>query len=214
MKPLPSSVRESLESATAAFQATLAGGPGERYLRERGIDHATVEKFRLGYVADAKFPGFERFIGRLAIPNICASGHVVYIKFRELPPADSDRKYDGPSLAQRLFNTRALNEADDCIWLTEGEIDAISLGQLGVPAMAVPGNTGWKSHYVRLLEGFERVVLIQDDDEPGAHLAKQMSATHLPLQVVKAPHGFKDVNAALAAGHEDDIRALIEGTTP
>ena len=216
MKPLPPSVRDSLEAATATFEAALreAGGrPAVEYLVGRGIDRSTAETFRLGYVATADVPGFERFVGRLAIPNICAAGHVVSFKFRALDDL-TEPKYDAPDMPTRLFNLRALNEADDCLWLTEGEIDAITLSQLGAPAVAVPGVHNWKKHYARILEGFERVVLVRDDDDAGLDLAKKLGATDLPLLTVRPPRGFKDVNAALAAGHRDELLELIERTRP
>lgn len=212
MKPLQPSVRESLELAARTFHEALAGGPGERYLEERVIDPLTAETFRLGYVATADIPGFERFVGRLAIPNICAAGHVVGFKFRALD--GSEPKYDGLELPSRLFNLQALNEAEDCIWVTEGEIDAISLNQLGAPAVAVPGAHNWKAHHARILEGFDRVVLVRDDDDAGADLAKKMGATDLPLLTVRPPRPHKDVNAALAAGDVESLRELIERTRP
>lgn len=215
MKPLQPSVRESLEAATTAFHAALMeGGATEavEYLKGRGIDRSTAETFRLGYVATADVPGFERFVGRIAIPNICAAGRVVGFKFRSLDP-ESDFKYDSPDLPTRLFNLRALNEAEECIWVTEGEIDAITLSMLGAPAIAVPGAHNWKRHHARILEGFDRVVLVRDADDAGLDLAKKIGATDLPLLVVRPPRGFKDVNAAYV-GARDELEELIERTRP
>lgn len=220
MKPLPSSQRASLEAATVAFREALrtpAGAQGVEYLRGRGIDldspegGAVAEKFRLGFVATDDVPGFERFVGRLAIPNICASGHVVHMKFRAL--GDEEPKYDSLSLPSRLFNLQALNEADSVLYVTEGEVDAISLGLLGAPAVAIPGASSWKRHHVRVLDGFERIVLVQDDDEAGADLADRLRHTDLPVHVVRPPKGHKDVNSALAAGRADDLLELLERTS-
>lgn len=215
MKPLPPSVRESVEKATATFHAALMEGGAPRaveYLAGRGIDPSTAERFRLGYVATPE-PGFERFVGRVAIPNFCAAGHVVGIKFRAIPPDDlnTDRKYDQLDVPTRLFNLRALTEAGDVIWVTEGEIDAITLSMLGAPAVAVPGANNWKRHHARILEGFDRVVLIRDDDDAGLDLAKKIGATDLPLLTVRPPRGFKDVNAAYV-GARDELEKLIERT--
>ena len=220
MRPLQASVLESLEKATSLFHDALrqgGGGPAVEYLARRGIDPASpeggavVDKFRLGYVATDDVPGFERFAGRLAIPNICASGHVVHMKFRALDP-DDDRKYDAVSLPQRLFNLRALNEAGPVLWLTEGELDAITLELLGVPAVAIPGSNNWQPHHARVLEGFERLVLIQDDDDAGENLADRLRSTELPLLVAKPPAPHKDINAAFAAGDVERLRELIERT--
>lgn len=214
MKPLPSSRRESLERAVLTFQAHLAaGGPAAEYVyQERGIAPAWARDFRLGYVADDTVPGFEWLQGRLAIPNICASGHVVGIKFRDLT-GHSDMKYAQPAgQANRVFNTRALVTDADSIAVTEGEIDAIVLTMLGVPAVGIPGTDGWKKGRTwRLFEGFRRVVLIRDGDEAGGVLEKQMLATDLPVHVVRPPHGVKDVNDAYLAGYGDELVELVNG---
>lgn len=220
MKPLPKSQRESLEAATATFHEALkseAGAPARAYLAARGIDldspegGALAEKFRLGVVATDDVPGFERFVGRLVIPNICASGHVVHMKFRAL--GDEEPKYDSLALPSRLFNLQALNDAESVLWLTEGEVDAISLALLGAPAVAIPGASSWKKHHARVLDGFERLVLIQDDDEAGSDLADRLRHTDLPVHVVRPPRGYKDTNAALAAGRIDDLQELLERTS-
>lgn len=217
MKPLPPSVRTSLDVATTTFQMHLAdGGPAASYLSEqRGIDPVwAVERFRLGYVADDTVPGFERFTGRLAIPNICASGHVVGITFRELPPVETERKYDGPAGVQkRLFHTRALLEGADYVAITEGELDCITLDLLGVPAVSVPsGADSWdeKRHW-RLFEGFSRVIVFRDSDPAGDALPRKVLRSDLPAYVVSPPGGHKDVNAAHVAGLGAELVKLVRG---
>lgn len=218
MRPLQHSVRESLDAAVTIFQTHLAaGGPGALYLESRAIDPTFArERYRLGFVEDSTVPGFERFVGRLAIPNLCASGHVVGIKFRELPPETSDRKYDGPAGEQkRLFNTRALLTEGDVIAITEGELDAISLGSLGIPAVSVPsGASSWnKRRHWRLFEGFRRVVVFRDSDVGGDLLPKAILESDLPVIVVNPPHGYNDVNEALVAGLGDELIRLVNGVS-
>lgn len=210
MKPLGESQRTSLELATARFQEALAGGPGEAYLAERGIDLAVAADHRLG-LAGTEVPGFERFVGRLAIPNISARG-VVGIKFRDITGTD-DRKYDQPAgQQQRLFNLRALLSDSDTIVLTEGEIDCITVSALGYPAVAVPGKNAWNERrHWRLFEGYRRIVLFRDSDDAGAELVKKVLASDLPVTVVQAPGHAKDVNEAHVAGLDEDIRRIIEG---
>lgn len=214
MKPLLPSVAESLESATQKFHdALMGGGPAVEFLKVRGFDRATVTRFRLGYVEDNDTPGFERFQGKLAIPNLCAAGHPVGIKFRELPPADTERKYDQPAGQQvRLFNLNALNEPTDYIAICEGELDAITMCALGVPAVAVPGVGAWntKRHW-RLFEGYRRIVLFRDNDEAGDRLVKKVLESDLPVHVVGAPGGHKDVNEAFVAGLGDEIVSIVKG---
>lgn len=191
------------------FEAAMPNSPAAEYAAARGLGPDTVRDHRLGWVASAT-PGFERFVGRLAIPNICASGHVVGLKFRALTDG-VEPKYDGPSLPARLFNLRALNIASATIALTEGEVDAISLTQLVIPTVGIPGGKAWKRHHFRLFEGYDRVVLIQDDDPTGNDLAKSLIATDLPVVTMLPPDGFPDVNAALVGGAGEALAAAIRG---
>lgn len=183
------------------------------YLAGRGVNEATASDFRLGYVATDDVPGFERFEGKLAIPNICAAGTVVGVKFRDISGDDS-HKYDQPAGQQlRMFNLRALAVESEFIAITEGEIDCITLNQLGVPAVSVSsGANSWNERrHWRLFEGYSRVVLFRDNDEAGGELAKKVLGTDLPVQVVAPPGRFKDINEAHVAGHGDQLVRLVTG---
>lgn len=210
LRPLSSSQRDMLTQAASTFRAALPGGAAERYLRDRGIDPASeaVAPFGLGEVPP-DYPGFERFAGRLAIPNLSARNRVVGLKFRAIDD-ETQPKYDQPDGQEaRLFNLRALARAGDWIAVTEGEIDAISLESLGIPAIGVPGSSGWKKHHHLLVEGFRRVVLVRDDDDGGKPLVSALMRTPLDVAVVRPPHGFNDVNAAVAAGEGERMREIV-----
>lgn len=210
MKPLLPAVRASLEAATAAFGAAMPGSPAADYARRRHIDPRCGARFRLGYVPP-NFPGWERFGDRLAIPNICASGHVVGLKFRALNDG-AEPKYDKPAgLPNRLFNLDALNRASDMIALCEGELDAVILEQLGVPCVGIQGANSWKRHHPSLFEGFDRVVMVTDADDKGRDLAKRVAQSDLPVVVVEPPGGFKDATEAVVAGLGDELLASIKG---
>lgn len=147
----------------------------------------------------------------LSIPNICASSYVVGMKFRFLgEPPEGRTKYDAVTgLPGRLYNLQALNIPSDVIVLTEGELDAVIINQLGIPAIGVPGANAWKPHHERVLENYERVVLIRDPDAAGGALVKKVMATDLPVQVIEPVEG--DVNEAVLAGYGDALLAAIRG---
>lgn len=225
MKPLAPSQRASLEAATRAFEAALRGvdlegraldtGPATEvidYLKTRGFTGETAKRFRLGAVPHG-YPGFERFAGRLAIPNICASGHPVGIKFRTVDSNyDGDKKYDQPAgQVARLFNLQATNPATDLLAICEGELDTLSLVQLGIPALGVPGASAWKSRHVGLLEGFDRIVVVADADDAGRMMAKKIVDSDLPVVVVEPPHGCNDANEALRMGFGEELARMIRG---
>lgn len=198
-------------SATRTFVENLPGSPAAEYLEARGIDQASAERHRLGFVPEG-LPGFEQYAGRLSIPNICASGWVVGIKFRLLRDAgEHEVKYLGLSLPKRIYNLQALNTPSPLIAITEGELDAVVVNQLGIPAIGIPGTGMWAPHYERVLEDYEQVVLVRDPDARGEQLVKSLMKTDLPLRVVTPSHG--DVNETVLAGHGEALIAAIKGET-
>ena len=210
MRPLDASTKAALERAVRAFEAAMPGSPGEEYAAGRGFDHAIQRDFRLGYVP-VGVNGFERFAGRLAIPNICAAGHVVGLKFRALDD-HTEPKYDKPAgMSNRLFNLRALNLPQMGIALTEGEGDCIAVASLGFAAVGIQGANSWKRRHAALFEGYNRVVMVSDADEKGADLAKKVADSELNLTIIEPPGGCKDANEAIVKGFGDQLARLIKG---
>lgn len=177
MLPLDRSQKEFLEQATAQFEVDLLGSPAVGYLEGRGISPELSARYRLGYVGSTR-DGLERYRGRIAVPSICARG-VVSMRFRSLDP-DADVKMLGmpKPWPTRLFNVRAVQEADDVIAITEGEFDAISLEAMGLPAVGAPGANSWESsdyrHHGRLFSGFRKVLIFGDGDDAGRDFAKKV----------------------------------------
>lgn len=208
-KKLTVEQRISLEYATAQYEQNLhlAGG----YLSKRGFDEETASSFRLGVVV-SPVPGDENFVGRLAIPYITRAG-VVDIRFRCIEDHDCKaidcKKYLGhPGWPLRLFNVEALFAAEDFIILTEGEMDAMIATQAGLPAVGVPGTGGWKPHFNRIFEDYQRVYLFADGDEPGRKFGARLSSD-IGAIVVSMPDG-EDVNSAYLKFGEDYLRSRID----
>lgn len=214
LRPLDSQRRALLERAVSTYERAMPGSEASTYLAGRAISPRTVALHRLGYAGpSASIPELERFTHHVVIPYFAPDGHCTAIRFRALDP-DAKAKYDAPAgQATRLYNVAAMEMAGDTLSITEGEIDAISLSQLGLYAIAVPGNQTWKSHYSRLLEGFRRIVLFRDNDEAGELLEQRIraKAPDLPLVSVLPPGGLKDVNEALCAGLGNELIQLANG---
>lgn len=210
MRPLSGSQKRSLASASLTFASSLAGSPAESYLASRGFDPVFVARHQLGWVPPG-VSGFEQYAGRLSIPNRSLGG-IVGIKFRLIDDDDTGPKYLGiDGIPARLFNLAALATPSPFIVVTEGELDAICIEQMGMPAVAVPGASNWKSHHERILENYEEVILVRDNDQAGGLLAKKLIAeTELPIRVVNPPFG-NDVNESVINGHGDALAALIRG---
>lgn len=200
LRPLSLPVKTSLRKAVDLMVAAMPGSAAQEYVQARGIGLGVVERLKLGYVEPGvTIDGFQRFAGRLAIPNINGAGDVVGVKFRALSD-DEERKYDGlAGLEKRLLNLRALNRETSTIVICEGEMEFVTWEHLGIPAVGVAGGGGWQRHHRRLFEGYERVVVVKDDDEAGDRIAAPILKDLDNAIGVTVP-GFKDANEALMAG--------------
>jgi DNA primase len=171
------------------------------------MSHATAVRFRLGVVPEES-TNFPEMNGRLAIPSIGPKGNVYNLRFRSLD--GSGAKYMGlAGYEARLFNTRAILEASEEIHITEGELDAIVLAQLGFSAVGVCGSNGWKQHHSRLFLGFSRVFVWGDGDDPGKKFAGEVVKSLPNARAVKLPVAA-DVNSVYSDQGEQGIRALLE----
>jgi len=128
-------------------------------------DPELVRTFLLGYVQEGEAAlGHEGYVGRLSIPYLTPSG-AVSMRFRDLS-SESSVKYLGlpGDNSTHLFNVTALFKANDQLFITEGELDAVAATAAGAPAIGCPGARAWKPHYTRMLEDFDVIVLCDGDD--------------------------------------------------
>lgn len=145
-----------------AYHSMLWGSPAAEYLRSRGLLHSTIERFNLGYVAKPA-PGHARYRGRISIPYSDGLGRERGIRYRSLP-GGQDPRYLATKGFDHLFAVRASDHP--VVYITEGEIDAMILWQMGLRAVAVPGTQAWKDHYRLLFRNCDEVVICFDSDEP------------------------------------------------
>ena len=121
---------------------------------------------------------------------------------------DEDPKYLSVSGdSGRPFNVADLSGS--VIFLTEGEIDAITLHQMGYSALGIPGATQWNGLYCRLLR-FRRVFLLADGDKAGRDFAEAVGSDIRGLTVLHMPSG-EDVNSMYVAKGSKYFEELISG---
>lgn len=216
LRPHSASQRETLEEATAAYQAAVTADAA-RYLLARGIDRETAATFRLGVVADPA-PGHSRFAGFLAIPYLDVADRPLSMRFRCMH-AHEHREYGHgkymslPDEPARIFNVGAIHRADDQIHLCEGELDAVILTRIGLPAVAVPGVNSWTAHHRRMLAGFSRVWVWADPDDAGADLANRVTRALRSAKAVRLRAG--DVTDTYLHGGAEALHAALDtGATP
>ncbi|MEI8172706.1 MAG: DnaB-like helicase C-terminal domain-containing protein [Deltaproteobacteria bacterium] len=181
-----------------AHDRLLIDPDASKYITEtRGISLETTKAFNVGLQID-------RNGGRwLTIPHY-EKGKLVNIKSRSLPPAKKDfrRVKDCRSC---LFNSDAIEKHPDEIFITEGEIDALTLCDQGIKN-AVGTTTGAGSFdpsWIDQLQAIKKIILCYDPDEAGQKGARE-AARRLGYDRcfnVALPDG-QDVNEYFQAGHD------------
>lgn len=196
------------------------------YLRGRGLSTSSVDRFRLGLVADP--PAEHRSVeGRLVIPTIKKVG-VTGFKFRCIRPeclgaGEDDEHHEGHGKyqtyePQSLFNVAALDTDRGYIALCEGELDAMTLtGECDIPALGLVGVNSWHPHYERMLRDFSRIWVFADQDVKAAKVGQKFGSflveTFPQALLVELPaveEGKKsDLNRVFRARGRDYVRSLV-----
>lgn len=206
---LSSSQKASLQRAAEQYHQSLDDA-ALAYLETRGLqDEETLAGYLLGVIREP-IPGHEAYVGRLSIPYLTPAG-VVALRFRciEHVKCEGHAKYlDLPGQETRLYNVAALRSAADTIYVTEGELDAISATVVGYPAVGVSGMGKWKAHWARNLEDFEEIVVLADGDKPGRDFAEGVRSKLDRVRVVHMPQGT-DVNEVLVHQGLDTFKELV-----
>lgn len=196
-----SSMRDSLELRCLAYEGQLKGSPAVPYLESRGITTEAAASFRVGYTAEP-LPGDEDFVHRLVIPYLTPSG-VVQLRFRTL--SDAEPKYlSEHGAVSRPFNTRVLVGDTQTVYVTEGEIDAITATLCDLPAVGFDGATKWKPSYWRIFR-YRQVVVLADGDKAGGEFGRSVAKTIHGCKIIKMPPG-EDVNSFFCREGEEALR--------
>ncbi len=154
----------------------------------------------------------------IVFPFLDPSGQLVMAKRREA--VDGAKPVPTEANCEKiLFGWQAVDDNAREIYITEGEIDALSLAAYGYPALSVPfgGGGGNKQDWIESefdrLERFEAVYLCLDNDEPGEQAAAEIAQRlgRHRCRVVTLPR--KDANECLVDGlSAEEIQAAIDAS--
>jgi twinkle protein len=129
---------------------------------------------------------------------------------QKLRYADKTFCYKGQTPAP-LFGLHLWNGGKRVV-VVEGEIDALSVSQASshkLPVVSVPNGaqSAYKSlqQHLAWFDGFETVILLFDQDEPGIKAAYQCAELFKPGKVHIAKLPLKDANEMLAAKREREL---------
>lgn len=188
------------------------------YWRQRGLSKGIVDRFRLGYVAEWKHPKAPAITAptpRLIIP-ITKYSYLARDIRQQIPPEQEDYKKSKVKGAERVswtYNSKALKTASKPIFIVEGELDALSLIEVGAEAIAL-GSIAYIRAFIELVKKIRPsqplLIALDNETEPEKQARIDQAATDLEA-------GFKELElpyyrlepAQVAGQHKDANEALV-----
>ena len=177
-------------------------------LKKRGITEDTCRFW--GY-------GMGEYNGQtVQVAQYIKDGSVVAQKLR-FPSKDFVMLGETKSLP--LYGMHLWRDGGRMVTVTEGEVDALTVGQLfgnkwavcSVPTGATGALKSFQSN-LEWLEKFESVVIMFDDDEPGRKAARECAMLLTPGKAkIGTIVGFKDANEAHMAGEGKRVIDAVYG---
>lgn len=182
------------------------------YLTGRGISVETARKYGVGYDEDYTIYEDGKLKSWPAI--ILPTSTKTYTARKTDTAADSKTKVRKHGQNSPLFNQSALTAADKPIFIVEGEIDALSVIEVGGEAVGL-GSASIVSHLVTLLEKekpAQPLIIALDNDEAGhkaeERLIADLKRLSIPFYRANAYGEAKDANEALTKDREAFTKAV------
>ena len=183
------------------------------YFRSRGISDEVVKRFSLGYDPHC-FVGIDKLNNKIFWQAVIFPyGHHGY-RIRNTNPLSEDR-FRGKGFCD-IFNAQAL-ETSGTIFITEGEMDALSLETLGFKAIALGGvgNIGRLIELIRSYKVEHSFYICLDNDKSGKDASLKLASAFyqikIPYRDINIAYPYKDPNEALCQdmlGFKDRLQNL------
>jgi len=187
----------------------------EKTSYHRGLTLETLNRFKLGYVESWKHPKTPQAPAspRLIIPT---SKHSYLARDTRAELTEEQQKYSKSKVGKvRIFNSRALREAQKPIFVVEGELDALSIIDVGGEAIGL-GSTANRRALLTMLESqkpSQPLIIALDNDEAGTRANKELTEglerLKIPFYKIDIAQPYKDANEALNRDREA-FRAAVE----
>lgn len=181
------------------------------YPERRGLTEPTLRRFLLGFD-----PVFNKGTGAgpwqaLIIPTSKST----FVARNTAPDAGKKDRYrkQGGSLC---FNLQALSDADKPVFIVEGELDALSIAEVGGEAVALgsTSNTGQLLRHIEHNKPSKPLILALDNDAEGERagqvLMEAFEQQKITFYQMNIAEGYKDANEALIADREA-FAAMVRG---
>jgi twinkle protein len=168
------------------------------WLSSRGLEERTIAAWKIGEQVHG---------GKVyAVFPYLRDGELVNVKYRN-PDDKRDMRQEGGA-EPCLFGWHLIAPRARTVAITEGEIDAMTLWQAGIPALSVnagAGNHQWIESDWERLERFSEILVAFDSDEAGEKGAKEVIRRLGVMRCKRLTFPAKDANQWLmdGAGGED-----------
>lgn len=166
------------------------------WLNSRGLNDATIDAFRIA----EQVRGTDTY----AVFPYLRDGEYINGKYRNIADKKGMRQEGGAEPC--LFGWHLIDPSLRKIAICEGEIDAMTLHQVGIPALSVnagAGNHQWIDSDWERLDRFSEIYLCYDNDEAGQkgarEVANRLGADRCRIVLFGE---FKDANEALQGGFD------------
>lgn len=186
----------------------------------RGLSLDTLNRFKIGYVENWRHPKVPQTVpasARLIIP-ISKSSYLARAVSKEVPKDYAKQKVG----RTQIFNAGALQSAEKPIFVVEGELDAMSIVDVGGEAIAL-GSISMVRRFLKLVEESKPVQPIvvaldnEKDNEKKERVEKASQTLCDGLKRLKIPFykgnpagEYKDANEALQSDRETFTRSVME----
>lgn len=181
----------------------------QAYLTSRGLSGEIAKRFKLGY--DPHYKGETGKLKWQALIIPTSSGSFVV---RNIDPNNPDR-YRKTGEARPL-NLDTIGKAEKPVFIVEGEIDALSIMEVGGEAVGL-GSVSNKNKLINYLKEHkpsQPLILALDNDEAGERAQEELRADLQRLKIefceAKISGGYKDPNLALTNSREAFTSAIKE----
>jgi len=192
--------------AKPSGQAAKAGAM--EWLQKRGLTLETIAAFKIAeQLRDGK---------TYALFPYLRDGELVNVKYRNVAEKRDMRQEGGAEPC--LFGWHLIDPKARTVAICEGEIDAMTLHQIGVPALSVnagAGNHQWIENDWSRLDRFSEILIFFDNDESGEKGAREVMHRIGAERCKRVILPAKDANEYLLSGADgSDFWECIKASKP
>ena len=182
----------------------------------RGLSLETINQYKIGFDENwqnPKAPNSPKS-PRLIIPT---SKYSYLARDTRSKISEKEKKYAKIKVGSlHFFNIEALENATKPIFLVEGELDALSIIDVGGEAIALGTVVKIKSfiELIKVKKPKQPIIIALDNDEPGEEAAKKVIKELIKINVSVYRYNpcgeFKDANEALQKNREAFAKSVAE----